>query len=71
MDFITKNSDKMPKYYEAFKDKYSFVLAGEEDIEKAIEKKPMVESFFINYLAKKVLSDKELDFEKFIKQKGK
>jgi len=65
-DFITKNSDKMPKYYEGFKAKYSFVLAGEEDIQRAIEKKPMVESFFINYLAKKVLSSGELDFKKNI-----
>lgn len=64
--FISQNQNEMSKYHEKFKEKYAFVLAGEEDIAKAIQK-PMVYNFFINFLSKKVLSKEELDFEKFIK----
>ena len=67
--YISKNEDNLDNYHNQFKEKFSFVLGSESDIKKAINENSMTKNFFINFLSKKVLDKKELDFEEFLRSR--
>jgi plasmid replication initiation protein len=62
-EYILANEKGLEAHFEDFKEKFSFAIGDEADIKKAIDEKPMIRNFFINFLSKKVLDKKELDFE--------
>jgi hypothetical protein len=63
--YISENEDNLEKYYNQFKEKFAFALWNKTDIQKAINENSMTKNFFINFLSKKILDKKELDFEQF------
>lgn len=65
--YISENEHNLDNYYEKFKERFAFALGSENDIKKAIKENQMTKLFFINFLSKKVLDKKELDFEEFKK----
>jgi len=67
---IQKVEEDLEAYYESFKEKFNFAIGDEKDIKKAIETKPMIRNFFINFLSKKVLDKEDLDFKYFLKSKN-
>jgi len=67
--YINENEDNLDNYHNQFKEKFSFVLGSESDIKKAINENSMTKNFFINFLSKKVLDKKELDFEEFLRSR--
>ena len=68
-EYMLANEKDLEAHYESFKEKFSFAIGDEKDIKKAIDKKPMIRNFFINFLSKKVLDEKDLDFEVFLKSR--
>ena len=68
-EYILNNKDDLEGYFEKFKEKFSFAIWDEKDIKKAIETKPLIRNFFINFLSKKILDKKELDFDYFLKNR--
>lgn len=68
-DYILNNKDDLEDYFEKFKEKFSFAIWDEKDIKKAIDTKPLIRNFFINFLSKKILNKKELDFDYFLKNR--
>jgi len=69
-EYMLANEKDLKAHYESFKEKFSFAIGDEKDIKKAIDEKPMIRNFFINFLSKKVLDKKELDFRVFLKNKN-
>ena len=63
--YILNNKNILKPHLEVFKEKFSFALWNEKDIEKAIESKPIIRSFFINFLSHRVLEKEDLDFTIF------
>jgi plasmid replication initiation protein len=67
--YISENEDNLEVHYNKFKEKFAFALWNETDIKKAINENIMTKNFFINFLSKKILDKKELDFEQFKRSK--